>query len=186
MAHSMTLSTTLAPPALDELCGSGLRRDPFLEIAIAGQDIRQLRAALDRDVIVHAGHLRLDKLIVLYAENIATKGHFRENARIPHQVKYGKSLTCQHQSNRTFFPLSADAKDCHRDSVLPRRMPVLVIETGISLGWRSYVGPQIPVIGVDRFGASAPGPVVMQHHSFTVENVCRQAHTVLEQAKRKS
>ena len=65
-------------------------------------------------------------------------------------------------------------------------MPLLAIEAGTSLGWRSYVGPQIAVIGVDTFGASAPGPVVMQHYGFTVENVCKQAHKLLRQFEEKA
>jgi len=36
---------------------------------------------------------------------------------------------------------------------------------------------------VDTFGASAPGPVVMQHYGFTVENVCKQTHDLLRQYK---
>ena len=67
----------------------------------------------------------------------------------------------------------------YRDKVLPPGVPLLAIEAGASLGWRSYVGPQIAVIGVDTFGASAPGPVVMQHYGFTVENVCKQTHNLL-------
>jgi transketolase len=73
----------------------------------------------------------------------------------------------------------------YRDTVVPPGIPLLVIEAGASLGWRSYVGPQITVIGVDSFGASAPGPVVMEHYGFTVENVCKQAHQVIERAREK-
>jgi transketolase len=76
--------------------------------------------------------------------------------------------------------------DRYRDEVLPPGVPLLAIEAGASLGWRSYVGPQIAVIGVDTFGASAPGPVVMQHYGFTVENVCKQTHHVLRQVEEKS
>jgi transketolase len=47
--------------------------------------------------------------------------------------------------------------DRYRDKVLTPGVPLLVIEAGASLGWRSYVGPQIAMIGVDAFGASAPG-----------------------------
>ena len=75
--------------------------------------------------------------------------------------------------------------DRYRDKVLPPGVPLLAIEAGTSLGWRSYVGPQIAVIGVDTFGASAPGPVVMQHYGFTVENVCKQTHNLLRQVKEK-
>ena len=73
--------------------------------------------------------------------------------------------------------------DAYRNRILPPGVPLLVIEAGSSLGWKSFVGPQIAVIGVDTFGASAPGPVVMQHYGFTVENVCKHAHRVLHQLK---
>jgi transketolase len=73
----------------------------------------------------------------------------------------------------------------YRDEVLPRGVPLLAIEAGASLGWRSYVGPQIEVIGVDTFGASAPGPVVVEHYGFTVENVCEQTHNLLRRVKEK-
>ena len=71
--------------------------------------------------------------------------------------------------------------DEYREAVLPPGVPLLAIEAGVSLGWRSYVGPQIAVIGVDTFGASAPGPVVMEHYGFTVENVCKHAHMLIGQ-----
>jgi transketolase len=76
--------------------------------------------------------------------------------------------------------------DDYREKVLPTGVPLLVIEAGATLGWRSYIGPQIDVIGVDTFGASAPGAVVMQHYGFTVENVCKQAHNVLDRLKEKA
>jgi transketolase len=82
--------------------------------------------------------------------------------------------------------LLSSQSDAYREKVLPTGLPLLVIEAGASLGWKSYVGAQIAVIGVDTFGASAPGPVVMQHYGFTVENVCRQAHHVLDQLKEKA
>jgi transketolase len=80
----------------------------------------------------------------------------------------------------------ASQPDDYREKVLPTGLPLLVIEAGSSLGWISYVGPQNAVIGIDTFGASAPGSVVMQHYGFTVENVCKQAHTVLHRLKEKA
>ena len=82
--------------------------------------------------------------------------------------------------------LFASQSDDYREKILPTGVPLLVIEAGSSLGWQSFVGPQIAVIGIDTFGSSAPGPVVMQHYGFTVENVCRQAHHVLDQLKEKA
>jgi transketolase len=71
----------------------------------------------------------------------------------------------------------------YREKILPAGVPLLVIEAGSLLGWQSFIGPQIAVIGIDTFGSSAPGPVVMEHYGFTVENVCRQAHRVLDKNK---
>jgi transketolase len=76
--------------------------------------------------------------------------------------------------------------DDYREKILPTGTPLLVIEAGATLGWRSYIGPQIDVIGVDTFGASAPGAVVMEHYGFTVDNVCKQAHVVLDRLKAKA
>jgi transketolase len=70
--------------------------------------------------------------------------------------------------------------DDYRDSVLPRNVHArLAVEAGATLGWCRYVGDRGDVIGVDRFGASAPGEVVMREYGFTVENVCRRARALL-------
>ena len=75
------------------------------------------------------------------------------------------------------FSLQSDE---YRNEVLTPGVPLLVIEAGVSLGWKSYVGPPIAVVGVDTFGASAPGPVVLEHYGFTVDNVCKHAHQLLQ------
>ena len=82
--------------------------------------------------------------------------------------------------------LFASQSDDYREKILPMGVPLLVIEAGSPVGWQSFVGPRIAVIGIDTFGSSAPGPVVMEHYGFTVENVCRQAHRVLETTKGES
>jgi transketolase len=82
--------------------------------------------------------------------------------------------------------LFAEQPEAYRSTVVPPGVPLLVIEAGVSLGWRSYVGPQIAVIGVDSFGSSAPGPVVMQHYGFSIDNVCKRAHEVVLQSSASS
>jgi transketolase len=69
--------------------------------------------------------------------------------------------------------------EAYRHAVLPPKAPLVAVEAGVTLGWRSYVGPQIGVVGVDTFGASAPGPVVMERYGFTIDNVCREVRRVL-------
>jgi transketolase len=82
--------------------------------------------------------------------------------------------------------LFASQSDDYKEQILPTNVPLLVIEAGSPVGWQSFVGPRIAVIGVDTFGSSAPGPVVMEHYGFTVENVCKQAHHVLDKPKEKA
>jgi transketolase len=82
--------------------------------------------------------------------------------------------------------LFASQSDDYREKTLPADVPLLVIEAGSPVGWQSFVGPKVAVIGIDTFGSSAPGAVVMEHYGFTVENVCRQAHHVLDQLKEKA
>jgi transketolase len=71
----------------------------------------------------------------------------------------------------------------YRDQVFPPGVPILAVEAGVSLGWRPYLGHGVDVIGVDRFGASAPGATVMQEYGFTAENVRQRALQLLKQRK---
>ena len=69
----------------------------------------------------------------------------------------------------------------YRDSVLPPSVHArLAVEAGVTQGWHRYIGDWGDVIGVDRFGASAPGPVVMREFGFSLENVCQRALALLE------
>ena len=79
--------------------------------------------------------------------------------------------------------LFAAQSDDYRERIVPTDVPILVIEAGSPVGWQSFVGPRVAVIGIDTFGSSAPGPVVMEQYGFTAENVCRQAHRVLHKNK---
>ena len=64
----------------------------------------------------------------------------------------------------------------YRDQVLPPTVTVrLAIEAGVPQGWRHYVGPTGEVIGLDRFGASAPYKTLMEKFGFTAENVVSRA-----------
>ena len=62
----------------------------------------------------------------------------------------------------------------YRESVLPARLKARVaVEAGVSSCWYSFVGDYGRIIGVDRFGASAPGKELFEHYGLTVENVCQ-------------
>jgi transketolase len=68
----------------------------------------------------------------------------------------------------------------YRHSVLPPSVPSrLAVEAGSPQGWHRYVGDRGEVLGVDRFGASAPGDEMLQHYGFTVDNICMRARALL-------
>ncbi|HEU5350134.1 MAG TPA: transketolase [Terracidiphilus sp.] len=67
----------------------------------------------------------------------------------------------------------------YKASVLPAGVAKLAVEAGATLGWWKYVGEKGDVIGLDRFGASAPGPKVMAELGFTPENVAARAKKLL-------
>jgi transketolase len=68
----------------------------------------------------------------------------------------------------------------YKDSVLPPSACArLAVEAGVTQGWRKYVGDEGDVLGVDHFGASAPGKVMMREYGFTVENVYDRAMKLL-------
>jgi transketolase len=68
----------------------------------------------------------------------------------------------------------------YRQAVLPPAVRARVsVEAGSPFGWERYVGPGGAIIGVDRFGASAPGPEVMARYGFTVGHVVSTAKAVL-------
>ncbi|HEV2118452.1 MAG TPA: transketolase [Terriglobales bacterium] len=70
----------------------------------------------------------------------------------------------------------------YRKQVLPAGVPKLAIEAGATLGWCRYVGEDGGVVGIDRFGASAPGNVVMEKLGFNVPNVVEHARRLLKGA----
>jgi transketolase len=70
--------------------------------------------------------------------------------------------------------------DGYRDSILPKEVRArLAVEAGLPFGWHRYVGDAGAVLGVERFGASAPGNVVMEKFGFTVTHVIERATALL-------
>ncbi len=68
----------------------------------------------------------------------------------------------------------------YKASVLPAGVPKLAVEAGATLGWWKYVGTNGGVVGLDRFGASAPGPVVLKELGFSAENVAAKAKALVK------
>ena len=71
----------------------------------------------------------------------------------------------------------------YREAVLPRGLPRVAVEAGVTDYWRKYVGsaddPRGAVVGIDRFGESAPAGDLFKHFGFTPENVAKAVRSVL-------
>jgi transketolase len=71
----------------------------------------------------------------------------------------------------------------YREQVLPPSVgPRLAVEPGVSLSWWRWVGDRGGVLGVDRFGASAPGSKVLEEFGFTIENIAARARELIGNA----
>ena len=68
----------------------------------------------------------------------------------------------------------------YKEAVLPAAVRKrLVVEASSSFGWHKYSGFDGDTVSIDRFGASAPGPVCLEKFGFTVENVVAKANALL-------
>jgi len=67
----------------------------------------------------------------------------------------------------------------YRAQVLPHGVPRVAVEAGVPDFWRKYVGLEGAVVGIDRFGESAPGADVFKHFGFTAQNVVSAVRSVL-------
>jgi transketolase len=68
----------------------------------------------------------------------------------------------------------------YRTSVFPPNVPVVSVEAGVTFGWSQYADVSV---GIDRFGASAPGSTVLKNLGISVENVAEQARVALSKSK---
>ena len=69
--------------------------------------------------------------------------------------------------------------DAWRAAVLPAGVPRVAVEAGVTAGWYKYTGLEGAVVGLDRFGESAPAGALFKLFGFTPENVARTVKAVL-------
>ena len=78
------------------------------------------------------------------------------------------------------WKLFEEQSAAYKASILPAGLPKLAVEAGATLGWWKYVGSNGDVLGIDRFGASAPGPKVLAELGFTPENIAARAKKLVQ------
>jgi transketolase len=88
----------------------------------------------------------------------------------------GLAVRCVSMPSWELFNALGEAE---RDAVLPPAVRArLAVEAGAAQGWHRYVGDAGDVLSVERFGASAPGDVVLREYGFTVDDVCKRARAL--------
>jgi transketolase len=122
-------------------------------------------AGLAKGAYVLTEHVPLPQAIV-----IAT-GSEVSIALAAHEALAREGIACRVVSMPSWELFEAQPRE-YRDAVLPPAIRARVsVEAASSFGWERYVGRDGVIIGVDRFGASAPGPELMREYGFTAEHV---------------
>ena len=78
------------------------------------------------------------------------------------------------------WDLFAEQPDAYRRAVLPPGVPALAVEAGVTMGWERYADA---AVGIDRFGASAPGGEALKRLGISVGNVVQRAHELVAAQK---
>jgi transketolase len=78
------------------------------------------------------------------------------------------------------FRIYDEQPSAYKAELLPEGVPKVSLEAGATMGWWKYVGHNGAVIGIDRFGASAPGPIAMEKLGISVANVVEHAKKLVK------
>jgi transketolase len=150
---------------------------------------RQKVPTLDRSQFAAADGLRRGAYVLLDAKDgnpdLILIGAGAETGLVLQAVQrlQGEGTAARAVSMPAWSLFDAQPRE-YRDSVLPPSVPSrLAVEAGSPQGWHRYVGGRGDVLGIDRFGASAPGDEMLQHYGFTVDNICERARALLRANK---
>ncbi len=78
------------------------------------------------------------------------------------------------------FKIFDEQDEAYKMSIFPHGVPKVSVEAGATMGWWKYIGRDGVAIGIDHFGASAPGPIVMEKFGFSVDNVVEKAKSLVK------
>ena len=156
-------------------------RDRPIMLVLTRQDL----PTLDRTRYAAADGLRRGAYILSDAQNAAPEliliASGSEIALIVAAAErlqaQGIAVRCVSMPSWELFEALSQAE---RDAVLPPAIGArLAVELGVRQGWDRYIGARGDMLGVNRFGASAPAEIVLREYGFTVDNVCVRAQALL-------
>ncbi len=146
---------------------------------------RQNTAIIDREIYTDAKELENGAYVLAdYGEGLPELILMASGSEIDLILKAGENLAAEGVNVRVVsFPsweLFTKQDQAYRDSVLPPTVKQrLAVEAGTTLGWERWVGESGRVVGINRFGASAPAEEVMHEYGLSVANVIEQALSLL-------
>ena len=138
-------------------------------------DAERVRAGVPRGayVLAGAGSGRPDVLLLATGSEVSLAVRARE-------LLAQRGLKARVVSMPS-WEIFEEQPQAYRDEVLPPDVRARVsVEAAATFGWRKYVGDQGDIIGLDHFGASAPGKVVLEKFGFTAEHVAERAAALVE------
>ena len=156
-------------------------RDRPVLLALTRQDV----ATLDRTRFASAEGLRRGAYVLSDADNakpalilIASGSEVGLILAAAERLRTsGVAVRCVSMPSWDLFDAQPQG---YRDQVLPPAVTArLAVELGVAQGWERYVGDAGAMLGIDRFGASAPADVLMREYGFTVDNVVARARALL-------
>jgi transketolase len=81
------------------------------------------------------------------------------------------------------FRIFEEQPEAYKLQIFPDHLPKLAVEAGAPMCWWKYVGRHGDVIGLERFGASSPGPKVYEELGFSPANIMKRAKQLLERVR---
>ena len=176
-----------------------LRREAPTALALTRQKV----PLIDRKKFASAEGLRRGAYVIAEAEGAAGSGErgssptVREGATSEPQLiliatgsEVSLALAAREQLQAGGIPTRVVSMPCielfaeqprdYRDEILPPSITArLSVEAGVRQGWDRWIGPQGDAICLERFGASAPGDVALNHLGFNVDGVVKRAKSLL-------
>jgi transketolase len=78
------------------------------------------------------------------------------------------------------FKIFEEQDEAYKLSIFPKGVPAISCEAGATMGWYKYIGRDGVAIGIDRFGASAPGPIALEKLGISVGHVVEAAKSLVK------
>ncbi|HJU71400.1 MAG TPA: transketolase [Paucimonas sp.] len=153
------------------------RRHGPSTLIFSRQNLQYQERTADQITHIHRGGYVLKDAAGAQAVLIAT------GSEVELAMKAAAELAQQGVPVRVVSMPSTDVFDrqdaAYKASVLPKGLPRVAVEAGVTDFWYKYVGLEGAVVGIDTFGESAPAGVLFKHFGFTTENVVAKVKSVL-------